>query len=154
MVNDVFLKQIRRLNYDLFYSSPKLENRRASALIYKLTKAQFKDKESDENKGEDPIEDIPGPGDKIFNSAKIATETETTLWFTKKDREVERLKNLVACGQFTACYTLLKYVCKFNTIKSDTDTNIIEDVKKNLLDHWIKFIDNPYWLWEKSGGNQ
>ena len=154
MVNDVFLKQIRRLNYDLFYSSPKLENRRASALIYKLTKAQFKDKESDENRGEEPLEDIPSPDDKIFNSAKIATETETTLWFTKADREVERLKNLVACGQFTACYTLLKYVCNFNASKSDTDSNDIEDVKKNLLDHWKEFIDNPYWLWEKSGGNQ
>ncbi|WP_299130412.1 patatin-like phospholipase family protein [uncultured Winogradskyella sp.] len=36
MINDVFLKQMRRLNYDLFYSKPELVNKRITTTIYKL----------------------------------------------------------------------------------------------------------------------
>ena len=48
MVNEVFLKQIRRLNYNLFYSKEELENRRITALIYELTQDEFQRSESDE----------------------------------------------------------------------------------------------------------
>jgi hypothetical protein len=36
MLNDVFFKQMRRLNYDLFYSKEELKNKRITATVYKL----------------------------------------------------------------------------------------------------------------------
>jgi hypothetical protein len=78
-----------------------------------LTEEQFVKIESDEmsaKQGEEhKNKNIEYPGNRIFASAKIAREMGTTLLFSEKDKKVERLKNLVSCGQFTACYNLLVY---------------------------------------------
>jgi hypothetical protein len=109
MVTNVFLKQMRRLNYDLFYKDENLKNRRITALIYELTEKQYKKSESDEKREDVKYEEIPDPSKRIFKAAETAFKMGTTFWFTDDDKKKERLKNLVACGQFTACYTLLKY---------------------------------------------
>ena len=53
MVNEVFLKQIRRLNYQLFYANKNLANKRITALIYDLTNEQFEQNQSDEKDQEE-----------------------------------------------------------------------------------------------------
>lgn len=154
MINDIFLKQIRRLNYNLFYSDDKLKNRRITALIYQLTEEQFVKTESDEmsaKQGEEHIDTtILFPGDRIFAAAKIAREMETTLWFNEEDIKVERLKNLVSCGQFTACYNLLVYCNKLKKRGVDTvDAKLLDETINRLNSDWEKFVENPYWLHNK-----
>ena len=104
MISEIFLKQIRRLNYNLFYKEENLKNRRITALIYELTQDQYKFGKSDEKEKEEKRKSIKNPGKLIFDSAQIASTMGTTLWFTKEDQKLERMKNLVSCGQYTACY--------------------------------------------------
>lgn len=146
MISDIFLKQIRRLNYDLFYKDENLKNRRITTLIYELTKKQYKQGDSDEKEKGEQFEQIEDPGDRIFASAKIATEMGTSLWFTKKDRDLHRLKNLVSCGQFTACYNLLKYCIDLKETKASVDTKLLNQIIDTFQADWKKFIKNPYWL--------
>jgi hypothetical protein len=146
MISDIFLKQIRRLNYDLFYKDDNLKNRRITALIYQLTREQFLKGESDEIPEEEKEDRIENPGDKIYSSAKIASEMGTTLWFTKEDKEVSRLKNLVSCGQFTCCYNLLKYCIELKKSGSAIDNKLLDQMTDIFHSDWRKFIQNPYWL--------
>ena len=73
----------------------------------------------------------------------------TSLWFSEKDREVNRLKNLVACGQFTACYKLLNYCYEIDKNNVNVDKTLLKTMKSNLETDWKKFIENPYWLHDK-----
>ncbi|TLX76434.1 patatin-like phospholipase family protein [Labilibacter sediminis] len=150
MINEIFLKQIRRLNYQLFYTDDKLKNRRVSTLIYELTQKQYKLNESDEKGEEKKSKLIPEPKDRIYAAAKIASEMGTTLWFNKEDTKVNRLKNMVACGQFTTCYNLLKYCIELKQSDADIDRTLLNEVSKTLMQDWKKFINDPYWLHDES----
>ncbi len=146
MVNEVFLKQIRRLNYNLFYTKDELENRRITSLIYELTRDEFLRSESDErtkNMKEAEKAILPKPSEKLFNAAQIATDTGTTLWFDENDRKLDRLKNLVACGQFTTCYNLLDYILK---LPKEYQTQDILTLKAALEEDWKAFNNDPFWL--------
>ena len=146
MISDIFLKQIRRLNYDLLYKDECLKNRRITTLIYELTKDQYQRGDSDEKEMDIKEELINEPSELIYNSAKIASEMDTTLWFTEKDREVLRLKNLVSCGQFTACYNLLKYCMDLKKQKANVDPQLLDQMIGVFYADWNKFIKNPYFL--------
>ena len=162
MINDIFLKQIRRLNYQLLYTDEKLAFRRVTSTIYELTEKQYVGGESDEKNPEKKYKKIEDPGDRIYASAKIATEMGTTLWFSPVDREVHRLKNLVCCGQFTACYNLLKYCHEIkdaiestrSTVKPEVDKEILAAMIKVFQYDWKRFIKNPYWLHEELNSNE
>lgn len=150
MINDIFLKQIRRLNYDLFYTNDRLKNRRITALIYELTEDQYKYSKSDEKGVDEKIKEIEEPGQKIFKAAQIAKEMPTTLWFSEEDKEVQRLKNLVSCGQFTGCYNLLKYCHDLKKADVNVDSVVLDNIIEVLQADWSKFIDDPYWLHDRS----
>jgi len=146
MISDIFLKQIRRLNYDLLYKDDSLKNRRITTLIYELTKEQYQKGDSDEKEMDIKEELINEPTELIYNAAKIACEMDTTLWFTEKDREVLRLKNLVACGQFTACYNLLKYCMDLKKSEANFDEILLDQMIEIFQADWNKFIKDPYYL--------
>ncbi len=145
MVNEVFLKQIRRLNYQMLYKDENLKHRRATVLIYQLTKAQFKKGESTEVKPSEKISVVREPSPAIFEVAKTATEMNTTLWFTPTDVKKDVLKKLIACGRFTVCYSLLEYL---NDLSKHTDHNLnhreINTIRHELTKHWDRFVDDPY----------
>ncbi|MBU1013357.1 MAG: patatin-like phospholipase family protein [Bacteroidetes bacterium] len=146
MISEIFLKQIRRLNYNLFYEHQDLKDRRITALIYELTKEQYQNGKSDEKEPEVKRGQIPDPGDGIYAAAKIASEMGTTLWFSVEDKKVYRLKNLVSCGQFTACFNLLKYCVDLKSSKAKVDPELLDEMIKVFANDWKKFIKNPYWL--------
>ena len=146
MINEIFLKQIRRLNYDLLYKDESLKHRRVSTLIYELTEEQYRKGDSDEKEMDIKDELINEPSELIFNSAKIACEMDTSLWFKEKDREVSRLKNLVACGQFTVCYNLLKYCMGLKKSDLNIDHALLDQMIVIFQADWNKFIKDPYFL--------
>lgn len=146
MISDIFLKQIRRLNYDLLYKDDSLKNRRITNLIYELTKDQYQKGDSDEKEMDIKEDLIRDPSELIFNSAQIACEMDTTLWFTEKDRDLERLKNLVACGQYTACYNLLKYCIDLKKAKANVDPELLNEMIDIFLTDWNEFVKDPYYL--------
>ncbi|MBN2774161.1 MAG: hypothetical protein JXR31_07925, partial [Prolixibacteraceae bacterium] len=77
------------------------------------------------------------------------SEMATTLWFTEKDKEVHRLKNLISCGQFTACFNLLKYCLDLKEADVQVDKTLLNKMIDIFQADWEKFTDNPYWLFEE-----
>ena len=137
MVNEIFLKQIRRLNYDLIYSKSSYLHRRITSTVYQLNGQETLYKSNPINKNIEP------PTDAMNAVALIASETPTTLWWDKKDKSIDRLNTLVACGQFTTCYNLLDYIYK---LPESSQNREISDLQKMLLDDWSNFLTDPQFL--------
>jgi len=146
MINDVFLKQMRRVNYDLFYSKNELKNKRITATVYKLSgkKSPYM-KTPAYNKG------IKAPSKNLESVCLTASETPTTLWWDKKDIVKNRMQTLIACGQFTVCYELMEYILE---LKADPESNIadfteIDKLHDALKADWASFNKKPLWLVEE-----
>ncbi|SHH60684.1 patatin-like phospholipase family protein [Winogradskyella jejuensis] len=147
MINDVFLKQMRRLNYDLFYSKSLLKNRRITATVYKLN-----GQETPYNKGKGYNKDIkPHPSKSLQSVGLTASETPTTLWWDKTDIAKNRMETLIACGQFTACYELMDYILELKKDENSGITDYTElDTLYNALEKdWKAFNKSPLWLVDK-----
>ncbi len=147
MVNDIFLKQIRRLNYELLYSTPSLNNKKITATVYELNgeKTAYT---STFNYNKDIK---PAPSKILKNIGLTASETPTTLWWDKTDIAKNRMDTLIACGQFTTCYKLLDYILdlkKDTELQKNIDTVAIEKLRKLLLKDWKAFNENPLFLVE------
>lgn len=144
MINDVFLKQIRRINYDLFYSKDELKNKRITATVYKLN-----GQKTPYSKGTGYNEAIkPAPSQNLESVCLTASETPTTLWWDKTDVTKNRMETLIACGQFTVCYELMDYILKLkadenNQVQDFTEIDILYDA---LATDWKTFNNKPMWL--------
>jgi predicted acylesterase/phospholipase RssA len=146
MINDVFLKQMRRMNYDLFYSKDALKNKRITARVYKLNgKKSPYSKTASYNK-----EIKPAPSKSLESVCLTASETPTTLWWDKKDIAKNRMDTLIACGQFTICYELMEYIMelKADSSISITDFTEIDKLLNALEKDWKQFNKSPLWLVE------
>ncbi|RAI87054.1 patatin-like phospholipase family protein [Algoriphagus yeomjeoni] len=136
MINEIFLRQIRRLNFDLLYTSPKFANRRITSTVYQLNGKQ--NTISDE-KQKEKADDIT-ISRRIKESALIASQMPTTLWWDSEDLKVHRQDNLIACGQFTTCYNLIKYIQK---LPLEYQTDQVTNLHKALLEDWKQFKTDP-----------
>ena len=140
MVAEVFLKQIRRLNYNLIYSKPAYENKIITSTVYELNGEQtLYSKKSNLNEAIKPT-----PQAQLISVAKTASEAPTTLWWDEKDIAVHRMDTLIACGQFTSCYNLIDYILKLKDkkIHSAEMNHMLELLKKD----WEKFNEDPLFM--------
>ncbi len=145
MINDVFLKQMRRLNNDLFYSKNSLKHKRITTTVYKLNglKTPYSGGEPNYNK------DIKPTPSKLLKSVGLtASDTATTLWWDKKDIAKNRMDTLIACGQFTICYELMEYILELKSKKKDLniDFDEIDSLYHELNEDWKKFNENPFFM--------
>ncbi|NHF59929.1 patatin-like phospholipase family protein [Flavobacteriaceae bacterium TP-CH-4] len=139
MINDIFLKQIRRLNYDLLYQTKELQNKIITSRVYEL------------NGQSTPYHDFkvneaikPAPSTLLKNVGLTASETPTTLWWDQTDRSVDRMDTLIACGQFTTCYNLMDYILKLK--KENITTDEIEAMYELLETDWKAFNKDPFMM--------
>lgn len=139
MINQVFFRQIRRLNFDLLYRAEEFTNRRITSTVYQLNgesnnmNLQIQDEKAEKIKITARIKEV----------ALVASEMPTTLWWDQTDREVHRLDSLIACGQFTTCYNLIKYIQELPEELHNPSVKILE---KKLLADWRKFEKDPMFL--------
>jgi hypothetical protein len=138
MVNDVFLKQIRRLNYDLLYSKAELKNRVITSTVYQLNGQPLPYKNQTLNPA------ILAPGERLQAAALVASETPTTLWWDETDLHLQRQDNLIACGQFTTCYNLMDYILKLK--ESGGTSADMDSLYKQLETDWKRFNEKPLFL--------
>ncbi len=154
MVNDIFLKQIRRLNYKFLYFKKGREFRSVTSTVYQLNGAKTVYGRQPFNKAI-----TTKPSTLLENVALTASETPTTLWWDKTDIAKGRMDTLIACGQFTTCYTLMDYIIKLKkkndenkekNKKDDKDIELSEAALKDmdalyeaLEADWKKFNKNP-----------
>jgi hypothetical protein len=142
MAMDVFLRRIRRLELNALYDSSDWDYRFKSNYIYSL--------ENDKS--------LPASMQKII---KASNSMPTTLWFSAQEKKDGVLNDLIACGQLTMCYNLIKYTDRIQSVKykkkvwdplSPENKKSILDLKKSMKADWKKFENDPYWLLRKETG--
>jgi predicted acylesterase/phospholipase RssA len=151
MAMDVNLKHVRRLIYEMFFENRRWDDRRLYNVIYELSSFNLSNREFRVRKrlGWKPTEEEQGillnGTHNLQQVAESARNMGTTLWFDEGDEG--KLRDIVACGQFTACSNLLEYVMSLERNQDMTarDKEKLHMVKQQLLDYWEQFKTNPYW---------
>ncbi len=146
MTSEVFLKHIRRLNYNKIYQDKSWRNRRIMNAIYELRHEEERLRKKIKD-GKIPENLIPSK--LVQEVASKASGMGTTLWFTKEELEKQNMLNsIIACGQFTMCWNLIEYL---NKIKKDPENtnqkhHSLFQIENQLIEHWNKFNTDPYWM--------
>jgi predicted acylesterase/phospholipase RssA len=132
LANDVYLKQIRRIYYDRLYSDPNYKGRIIQNAIYDLSRAKF----SATDISTEPLH----PSAAMIEIAEKARTMGTTLWFDANHQN-ENIKNcIMATGQFTTCYNLLKHIGKMDTVQK---TPAIVQLEEELSADYTAFLIKP-----------
>ncbi|HEY0678154.1 MAG TPA: patatin-like phospholipase family protein [Chitinophagaceae bacterium] len=155
LVGDLFLKQIRRGQYDNLFTKPRLVYRTISCLVYEFSDAHELRRVSIlENRDKawwPSMSKILMPSPKMQKVANSAKNTGTTLWFDETDVKEEKRDAVIASGQFTACYNLIKHICRLEILepkyKQDAD---LQKLKSRLLKDWASFQEDPMFMIENT----
>jgi hypothetical protein len=127
---EIFLKQIRRMYYDKIRGKPYF----VQNTIYDLSTVNFSDSELDGDMA---------PSKSMRDVAETARTMGTTLWFDGSHVSKDMMANIVATGQFTTCYNLLKHLKK----KSEKGEGSAYHEWIDLLSKdFEKFKANPFHL--------
>jgi predicted acylesterase/phospholipase RssA len=150
LAGDVYLKQIRRLTIESLYdneeSGDKWRDHAIANMIYELASINpsrstaFCDGLKDSN-GK-PIDLTPSPS--LIHAADEARSMDTTLWFDEFHVREGRREALIAAGQFTTCYNLIKYLCRLE--KGQGLSPELKSLQQTLLKEWEVFCQRPQWL--------
>lgn len=149
---DLFLKQIRRQYFSDFYGMPAYKNRVLSCYIYEFS-AQHAGTRTANLDGKDKkwwhkVSDNLTPTAEMQTIATNATAVPTTLWFGD-GVQVQR-DDVIACGQFTMCYCLLKHIYRLELLDAKWQTDVpLQDLKARLLADWEAFKKLPRFMVEK-----
>lgn len=169
LLMDVFLKVIRRLNYNQLYKNVLYKYRRISNLIYELTEDDYTKNWSKPSVATDGAtsseEYVPAPKSPLEGTyyeaigpciKKIAEEAAgfgTTLWFTEKDQLSEKLNKLIATGQFTMCYNMIVYLEELMYKKESGYNQLPDEVKTQIASlyqycckDWKQFREDPFFM--------
>ncbi|MEZ4954818.1 MAG: patatin-like phospholipase family protein [Saprospiraceae bacterium] len=96
MVSDIFLRRIRTLQLSALFGHSEWKYRIKTNNIYTLYEAG--------------VEKNYEPSPAMLAVAKAANDMGTTLWFTEEQKKDRVLDKLIACGQFTVCLNLIRYI--------------------------------------------
>jgi predicted acylesterase/phospholipase RssA len=146
LVGALFLKQIRRDQYNYLFQVPAMKDRAIACLVYEFgTSFQSKRKENLEKRDKDwwsAMKDVLMPTPAIQKMVDNARTMGTTLWFTAEDQD--KRDDLIATGQLTVCYSLIKHICRLEILdkKYITDKDL-QDLKVRLIADWKRFCNNP-----------
>lgn len=160
LVSEVFIKHMRWFSYERVYGDIAWRPRLIMNAIFEFTNEEV---EKRRKKYPDMNAELLTPSDKIIKATSKANSMGTRLWFIPEELEGEENMpdTLIACGQYTICFSLLEYIEKYlknekfhkNYEKySDEIKESINQLELDLLEDWRKFKDNPYWMvreWNK-----
>lgn len=99
LVSKVSMKRVRRMTQDGIWGDAAYRGRLADALIYDLAEADGLRVDGKTVAGTIPSEALRGV-------SRRSTDIGTVLWL----HDVSALRDLVACGQATACYSLMEFL--------------------------------------------
>ena len=145
LADDVFMRQIRRLTYQLFYGNRRWAHRRISTLIYELSTNDYPITEA-RNSG---WSSQPQPSSAMKQVAETARSMPTTLWFDPAQVKAQTRDKIIATGQFTTCYNLMKYIHEVENAPVSMVPGYqtaLDELKRQLEADWQAFQTNPLWL--------
>jgi predicted acylesterase/phospholipase RssA len=129
----VFLKRVRALVYKDIKVDPSYVNREISNLIYDL---------DDTEKFRDDIVKALAPTEEFRDLAQRAEGVGTALWINNP----EELRNLVACGQVTTCFNLMRYILDTRSAELQTSGSREEQIYKDVSALWNGLKQDRYAL--------
>lgn len=83
--------------------------------------------------------DLMKPTAELQDVARLATEMDTTLWYDTNHEAAKQPEALIATGQFTTCYNLLRYAYRF-----DSGDPYWAKIQNQLTGDWDSFNQSPY----------
>ena len=142
MSSEVFLKRLRQMSYESIYEDEQWHNRVITSTVYELRPGERWQSRS--NNGTLP--EGLAPSAAIQQISARAANMGTTLWFTEEDKASGVPQDLLAAGQFTACYNLLQYIDDLEQDPTNlTDGHrLIMSCKPQLLAAWYRFQEDPH----------
>ncbi len=146
----IFLKRIRQMSYNNLYDDPDYAGRQLASLIYDLRPGN--------NQYQELKREVRTPSEDLYRVVSVAADMPTTLWYT----EDYQLPCLVATGQATLCYNLMKYIASNYELEGAIVKNpdaprmpMTPDVQQlwdRLLADWNTLRDDPYALLRPATG--
>ncbi len=137
----IFLKSARRGHANFLYE--RYPDKSITSTIYELRCKEGKPEFSRVWKYVKPyIGDIPN---EIKNISEKVAKFPTTLWFSDAHKQEGALDDLIACGEFTACYNLIEHIVAQNKDEIGTNSEIGQ-LFENLIGLWKEFAVNPKYL--------
>ncbi len=135
LTSSIFMKRVRALVFEIFYGRGKevYNGKRVSNLIYSLSPMRTRS---------EPLQDISLPSANLDKVACVAFNQPTTLWFAEDYQQA----CLVASGQATLCYNMIKL---FKKRKEEHASDYCKDdqiVYEKLLRDWAAFNNDPFFL--------
>ncbi|MBE7178106.1 MAG: patatin-like phospholipase family protein [Mucilaginibacter polytrichastri] len=147
--NDVFLKRVRKLLYDIFLKEGRRTFRAKTNHVFDLSFSNDLNRRKFDS-------DVYCPTPALQTVAQAAYEMGTTLWFDQSVGDDYHQAALIACGQFTTCYNLLIYIRRMH------DTGYIDQLapgyrekvialEQRMKTDYEKFKADPFWLYNELG---
>jgi hypothetical protein len=84
------------------------------------------------------------PSQALQETANEAKSMGTTLWFDEGDVSMQKRDKVIAAGQFTCCYNLIKHICRLELLNPNHKNDIhLQHLKKRLFEDWERFQNKP-----------
>lgn len=146
MTTNVFMNNIRSMNYATVYEDARWQNRRIMCALFELC--------SDKKWGKhltNEEKELMAPSEAIFSNSELASEMGTTLWWSDDDRRQGKPEAVVSTGQYNICWNLLEFIYRLrrNDENLSPECKIIIDLQQQLEDDWKRFKANPHWMLEE-----
>ena len=135
LANDIYLKQIRRMYYEELFTDDTYKDKMIQNAIYDLSRAIFT--------GKDMSTDPLHPSKKIIDIAEKARTMGTTLWFDQQHQAGNMKASIVAAGQFTTCYNLLRFL---NKKEPGSLSPELLSLQAALQADWERFNTDPMFM--------
>lgn len=147
LANTVFMKNTRRMSYDMMYNDSRWNNRLIMNAIYELRPGEKWETKYKSGK----LPEWMKPSKVMQQNSKMAANMGTTLWFTDKDKSNGMPTAIIATGQYNVCWNLIEYIQRLENDMSNTDETheLIIKCKTQLIEDWMKFKENPMWLFNE-----
>jgi hypothetical protein len=139
LTDDIFMHRIRALGYQYVFSQPALKDRLVANEIYDLTKAA-------EGPAEAGLPDWLTPSPAMVDIARAASTMGTKLWLeAPPPGQHGELDKLIACGQMTTCYNLVRHMAR-SCPRSDGAFTAprLDALRAKTQDDWKAMRANPY----------
>lgn len=149
LVGDVYLKQIRRLTINSLYENEKSGKKwRLHAIgnfLHELSTVN-----NDRSRPRPDVNDVLSlekgliPSAQLVSCADQARAMDTTLWFDENHVRDNKREALIAAGQFTTCYNLIKYIGRLE--RQSITSPQLNELRSKLLIDWKKFNEAPLFM--------
>jgi hypothetical protein len=129
LVNDIYLKQIRRMYYESLFGNDQRKDHVIQNTIYDLSQVTMEKHKHN-------------PSTALVAVAEKARNMGTTLWFDEKHESEDIRRSIIATGQFTTCYNLLLHLQEKEALAPLAPR--LQALKVDLENDWKQFCENPF----------